>query len=132
VVRGCERGLRPWRPLLAPGGYLAVSECSWLIDNPPAEAAAFFAAGYPGMAGIGENLERVNAAGFGLVDHFTLPPAAWWDEHYAPLERRMTELAPEADPDLASIISDTRQEIELYRRHHDSYGYVCYLLRQSR
>jgi SAM-dependent methyltransferase len=128
---GFEHGLRLWRPLLAPGGCVAVSECSWLTGNPPAEAAAFFVAGYPGMAGIAENLERARAAGFGVVDHFTLPPAAWWDEYYAPLARRTTELAPEADPELASIISETRQEIELYRRHHDSYGYVFYLLRQS-
>jgi SAM-dependent methyltransferase len=129
---GFENGLRLWRPLLAPGGCLAVSECSWLTDHPPAEAAAFFGAGYPGMAGIKENLERARAAGFDLVDHFTLPPAAWWDEYYAPLERRITELAPEADPELAAIISETRQEIELYRRHHERYGYVFYLLRQSR
>jgi SAM-dependent methyltransferase len=129
---GFENGLRLWRPLLAPGGCLAVSECSWLTDHPPAEAAAFFGGGYPGMAGIRENLERAPAAGFEVVDHFTLPPEAWWDEYYAPLERRITELAPEADSELAAIISETRQEIELYRRHHDSYGYVFYLLRQGR
>jgi SAM-dependent methyltransferase len=137
---GFEHGLRLWRPLLAPGGCVAVSECSWLTGKPPAEAAAFFGAGYPGMAGIAENLERACAAGFEVVDHFTLPPAAWWDEYYAPLARRITdlapeaapELAPEAAPELAAIISETRQEIELYRRHHDSYGYVFYLLRQSR
>ena len=61
---GFEQGLRLWRPLLAPGGCLVVSECSWLCAEPPAEAAAFFGAGYPGMAGIGENLERARAAGF--------------------------------------------------------------------
>jgi SAM-dependent methyltransferase len=129
---GFEHGLRLWRPLLAPGGCVAVSECSWLTDNPPAEAAAFFGAGYPGMAGISDNVERAHAAGFDLVDHVTLPPQAWWDEYYAPLERRMIELAPEADPEVAAIISETRQEIELYLRHRDSYGYVFYLLRQSR
>jgi SAM-dependent methyltransferase len=129
---GFEHGLRLWRPLLAPGGCVAVSECSWLCADPPAEAAAFFGAGYAGMAGIGENLERARAAGFDLLDHFTLPADAWWAEYYMPLERRMAELAPEADPELAAIISETRQEIELYRRHHASYGYVFYLLRQSR
>jgi SAM-dependent methyltransferase len=128
---GFQNGLRLWRPLLAPGGRVAVSECSWLTGNPPAEAAAFFGAGYPGMAGIPENLERARAVGFDLVDHFTLPAEAWWDEYYTPLEQRMTALEPQADPELAAIISETRQEIELYRRHHNSYGYVFYLLRQS-
>jgi SAM-dependent methyltransferase len=127
---GFEQGLRLWRPLLAPGGCLAASECSWLRADPPAEAAAFFRAGYPGMAGIPENLERARAAGFDAIDHFTLPPAAWWDEFYTPLEQRMAQLAPDADPALAAMIEETRREIGLYRLHCDSYGYVFYLLRR--
>jgi SAM-dependent methyltransferase len=129
---GFEAGLRLWRPLLAPGGCLVASECSWLTADPPTEAATFFRAGYPGMAGIEQNLGRARAAGFDVVDHFALPPEAWWDEYYAPLEQRMTELAPEADPELAAVIAETRREIELYRRHGDSYGYVFYLLRRRR
>ena len=129
---GFEAGLRHWRTLLAPGGCLAVSECSWLCADPPAAAAAFFRAGYPGMAGIEGNIERARAAGFDLLDHFALPPAAWWDEYYAPLEQRMAHLAPDADPALGAVIAETRREIELYRRHCDSYGYVFYLLRRRR
>jgi SAM-dependent methyltransferase len=129
---GFEKGLCLWRPLLAPGGCVAVSECSWLTDNPPTEAVAFFREGYPGMAGIARNLERARAAGLDVVDVFTLPPEAWSDEYYTPLEQRMTELAPDADPALAAAIAETRREIDLYRRHGDSYGYVFYLLRQRR
>jgi hypothetical protein len=44
----------------------------------------------------------------------------------------MTQLAPDAGPELAAVIGETRREIELYRRHGDSFGYVFYLLRQSR
>jgi serine/threonine-protein kinase HipA len=129
---GFENGLRRWRPLLAPGGYIAVSECSWLCAEPPAEAAAYFREGYAGMARIAQNLERARAAGFEVLDHFTLPPAAWWDEYYLPLEERMARRAPDADPALAAVIDETRHEIELYRRHGDSYGYVFYLLQRSR
>ena len=38
---------------------------------------------------------------------------------------------PDADPALAAVIDETRREIELYRLHGDSYGYVFYLLRRS-
>jgi serine/threonine-protein kinase HipA len=127
---GFEAGLRLWRPLLTPGGCLAVSECSWLRADPPVEAAAFFREGYPGMTGIEENIGRTRAAGFDLIDHFTLPQGAWWDEYYTPLEQRMARLAPAADPELAAAIDETRREIALYRRYGDSYGYVFYLLRQ--
>jgi len=128
---GFEDGLRLWRPLLAPGGYLAVTECSWIAADPPAEAAAFFRDGYPGMAGIEQNIERARAAGFEVLDHFTLPPAAWWDEYYVPLEEQIARLAPDADPDLAAAIAETRREIELFRRCGNAYGYVFYLMRPS-
>jgi SAM-dependent methyltransferase len=127
---GFEEGLCLWRPLLTPRGCLAASECSWLCAEPPAEAAAFFRAGYPGMAGIGENVERARAAGFDPIDHFTLPPEAWCDEYYTPLEQRMAGLAPAADPALAAVIAETRREVELFRNYGDSYGYVFYLLRR--
>jgi SAM-dependent methyltransferase len=129
---GFEKGLRLWRPLLAPGGCLAASECSWLCADPPAEAVAFFREGYPDMAGIAENIGRARAARFDLIDHFTLPPAAWWDEYYKPLEQRMADLAPAADAELGAVIDETRREIELYRRHGHAYGYVFYLLRARR
>jgi serine/threonine-protein kinase HipA len=130
-VLGVEQGLRLWRPLLAQGGCLVASECSWLCADPPAEVAAFFRAGYPSMAGVAENLERARAAGFDVIDQFTLPTAAWWDQFYTPLEERMAQLAPGADPALAATIDETRHEIALYRRHGDSYGYVFYLLRRG-
>jgi SAM-dependent methyltransferase len=128
---GFEEGLRLWRPLLTPGGCVAVSECSWLVAEPPAEAVTFFRDGYPGMGGFQENIDRARAAGFDLIDHFPLPPAAWWDEYYAPLEQHMADLAPTADAELASVIEATRREIELYRRQGDAYGYFFYLLRPS-
>jgi SAM-dependent methyltransferase len=128
---GFEAGLRLWRELLADGGCAAVSECSWLCADPPAEAVAFFGEGYPGMAGIEQNIERARAAGFEVVDHFTLPQPAWWDEYYTPLEARMTELAPDADPELAAAVADTLREIALFRRCNDVYGYVFYLMRPA-
>jgi SAM-dependent methyltransferase len=128
---GFERGLRLWRPLLAERAWVAVSECSWLTPDRPADASAFFGEGYPEMAGIDENIGRARAAGFETVDHFTLPAAAWWDEYYAPLEQRMAALAPAADPALAAVIAETRQEIALFRRCGDAYGYVFYLMRAA-
>lgn len=126
---GFEAGLRLWRPLLAPGGCLVASECSWLCADPPAEAAEFFHEGYPGMAGIEENIVRARSAGFNVVDHFALPPEAWWDEYYAPLQERMAYLVPDADPELAAAIVETRREIELFRQWSEAYGYMFYLMR---
>jgi SAM-dependent methyltransferase len=126
---GFVEGLKLWRPLLAPRGLIVASECSWLRPDPPAALAAFWRRAYPAMGTIEENLARARATDLEVLDHFTLPPEAWWDDYYAPLEQRMAEIAPAADPPLAEIIAQTRREIDLFRRWSDRYGYVFYLMR---
>lgn len=128
---GFEEGLRRWRPLLASGGLAAISEATWLVDDPPAPALEFWREAYPGMVTIAENRRRVEAAGFELLDSFPLPASDWWD-YYRPLEERIEALRPEAahDAALASAIAATEREIALYRDHGSSYGYVFYLLRR--
>ena len=40
-VIGFEKGLREWRRLLTPDGYVAVSELSWLQSDVPKEAKTY-------------------------------------------------------------------------------------------
>lgn len=86
---GFETGLREWRPLLAPGGYLAVTEACWTRPNVPAECAAFWEREYPAIRDVPARLAVIEACGYETVDHFPLPSSAWWDEYYAPLERNL-------------------------------------------
>jgi SAM-dependent methyltransferase len=126
---GFEDGLRRWRSLLRAGGLVAVTELSWLGAARP--AAGFWAAAYPGMGSIEDNKARAAAAGFAVLDHFVLPPSAWWDEYYRPLQARIARLREGADAPLRAAIAEAEQEIELFARHGDSYGYVFYLLRRA-
>ena len=126
---GFEAGLERWRPLLAPKGLVVVSECSWLCDAPPEEALAFFREAYPAMAGVERNRVRAGRAGFDLLDCWPLPAADWWDGYYTPLAAGLAEL--DGDPALAGPAAALRREIELFRRHGASYGYVFYLLRAT-
>ena len=61
-IMGFERALAAWRPLLKPGGRIALTELVWLERDPPAEAAAFFRSEYPAMADV----ESILAAHAGL------------------------------------------------------------------
>jgi serine/threonine-protein kinase HipA len=124
---GFEAGLRRWRPLLAPKGLAAVSECSWLTEQPPADLAAFWQQAYPAMGTVEGNLARAERAGFEPLDWWPLPQAAWWDDFYTPLAERLAALAGE--PALVAAIAETQAEIELFCRHGDRYGYGFYLLR---
>jgi SAM-dependent methyltransferase len=126
---GLGEGLHRWRPLLAPGGALAITELTWTTEAPPAEAVAFWSAGYPGMRGEAENRRVAEDAGWSVVDTFVLPATDWWDGYYAPLSARLAELGPAADAALRAAIDDTQREIDVWTQHGSSYGYVFYLLR---
>jgi len=129
---GFRAGLEAWRPLLAEGGCLAASEATWLVPDPPAEARAFWAEGYPAMQQVEDNLRDLRAAGYEPLGHFTLPAACWHD-YYANVEARVRAIEPEyaGDAEAAAVFAAERREIELYRRFGDSYGYVFYVGRNS-
>ncbi len=128
---GFAEALRCWRPLLRPGGLMAVTECSWLVADPPDEPRAFWDAGYPAMGTVAENRSRAESAGLEVLETFPLPASAWWDEYYNPLLARAAALRPSASPELTALLDETEREADLFRRHGDAYGYVFYLLRSS-
>ncbi|MBW2498280.1 MAG: class I SAM-dependent methyltransferase [Deltaproteobacteria bacterium] len=129
---GFRAGLEAWRPLLVQGGCMAVSEATWLTDDPPADARAFWDAGYPAMQGIDGNLRVIGETGFTSLGHFGLPASCWLD-YYAHLESRMTALESElaGDTEALAVMDAERREIELYREFGDAYGYVFYVMRKA-
>lgn len=131
-IIGFGRGLDRWRRLMRPGALAAVSELTWLTANPPADARAFWAAGYPAMGTEAENRAAAGRAGWDVLETFTLPAAAWWDEYYRPLEERIAERRERhpLDPAWSAVLDAEAAEIDLYRRFGASYGYVFYLLRR--
>ncbi|OIR10066.1 malonyl-[acyl-carrier protein] O-methyltransferase [mine drainage metagenome] len=130
-VNGFQASLEMWAPLLRARGVLAVSDCTWLGDASPAELKSYWDRAYPGMSDIAGNLERARAAGLAVFDHFALPRSAWWDEYYAPLSRKIAGLqkAAATTPVLAEQVSVLQEEISLFQRWGDRYGYVFYLMR---
>ncbi|HYD29905.1 MAG TPA: class I SAM-dependent methyltransferase [Azospirillaceae bacterium] len=132
-IIGFADGLRRWRKWLTPGGVMAVTECSWLTDDRPQEAARFWAEGYPSMGTIDENRATAERQGYRVLDAFPLPSSAWWDGYYTPLAERVAAFREQhaGDAEWAEILDLTAMEIDLYRRFGDSYGYVFYLMRRT-
>jgi hypothetical protein len=137
-IIGFEQGLRTWRPLLhSPnpvlgkhGGYLAVTEISWLKPNPPGEVYAYWMANYPGMRSIDENLKTVQTAGYREIGHFTLPPSSWWTDYYYPIEARLPMLREKycGHTEAIAVLDETQKEIDIYRKYCDWYGYIFYVM----
>ncbi|HWN57767.1 MAG TPA: class I SAM-dependent methyltransferase [Methylomirabilota bacterium] len=131
-IAGFAAGLSAWRRFLKPGGWLAVSELSWLVPNPPAEATQFWARKYPAMNSIERNCQIVSDTGYVDADGFVIPAQDWWDNYYGPGETRVAALRTKyaSDPDTLAILEETQREYDLYRAHSDAYGYVFFVMRK--
>jgi SAM-dependent methyltransferase len=131
-IIGFERGLDEWKALLKPGGYIAVTELSWLRPGPPAEVQGFWDENYPAMQSVDENLAILRAADYRELGHFTLPDSSWWDDYYTPLAKRIAVLLEKYRTDQAamSLLRESQREIDLYRRYSTWYGYVFYIMQK--
>ena len=129
---GIEHALRVCHPLLRSGGYLVFSDAVWRKENPPAEVSASFAE-YPTMGTAADVLALIEQSDFSLVSHFTLPDEAWWEDFYAPMERRIDELRAKygGDAEALEVLDALAQEPEMHRKHADYYAYELFVARKE-
>ena len=130
---GIENALRICYGLLRPGGYLAFTDAVWRKNDPPADVKASFDFDYPAMGHVPDVLRLISQDGFDLIDHFTLPEEAWWDDFYTPMERRIAELRDVyADDDEALAVCDQlANEPEMHRNYSDYYAYEFFVVRRE-
>ena len=128
---GVEAGLRDWRRLLAPGGHVALTEACWRKPNRPAECAAFWNQEYPAIRDVPSLLGVVDACEYETVDHFPLPPSAWWDDYYRPLQRNVAAFRERHRdlPEAQELADQCQREIDVWRRYSAFYGYEFFVLR---
>ncbi|PKO04351.1 MAG: SAM-dependent methyltransferase [Chloroflexi bacterium HGW-Chloroflexi-3] len=131
-IMGFEAGLRNWKPLLKPGGYIAVTELTWLNSDspPPDEVREFWKNGYPSMKSLDENLDIVHACEYYLIDYFVLPNSSWTDEYYLPMLARINILREQyqSDPDRLQQLDFEQEEIDIFNKYNQWYGYVFYIM----
>jgi len=103
AVIGFERGLREWRRLLKTGGFLVVHD--ELGDSKKKQ-------------------KQISACGYKLINHFILDENAWWNEYYAPLEKKLSEFE----------INSTRDQREIsdYKRDPEQYRSVFFIMNKTR
>ena len=131
---GLENALTHWRPLLKPGGMVALSDFAWVGPQRPAEAVALFDACYDGLApmpDVGAMITTAERCGYRPEAHFVMPESDWWDEYYVGLTARLETLRPEAagDEALSGLIDRCEQEREVVRKYPQAFGYVFMILR---
>jgi trans-aconitate methyltransferase len=128
---GFANALATWAPALSPGGLVAVSELSWLSDEPPDEVAEFFRSCYPAMQSVPKNVAAAQSAGYSLLATHTLPPRAWVEGYYDILAPRATALLEHPERSVREFAAETIREIEVFDRSQNSYGYTFYVLERG-
>lgn len=123
---GFEQALQCWRPLLAPSGLMVLSELSWFRDDAPAPARTYWQAAYPQMGTEADNRERAHRSHLRVLATYRLPSQAWWVNYYEPLRQRMRQIA--CTPVTQAGLRETEEEMQLFERFSDTYGYTFYVL----
>jgi len=124
---GFGAGLRRWRPLLRPGGCLAVTEMTWLSPEPPLPAREAWQAWYPDMGTLDHNLRTARDAGFEVLGTFPLPPEDM-TLYLQTTSARAQAFAGQSG--FEGVVAEVEAECRLYAAHGSSYGYVAYALQR--
>ena len=108
---GVEKSLRGWNRLLKPKGFLVIHD----------EIKHFF-----------EKRHIVASCGYKLIEHFSLPEEAWWEEYYSPLEIRIKELYKKYsnDPDALEVLNTRQNEIDMVKFSPKSFQSVFCIMQK--
>ena len=83
------------------------------------------------MSVVETSLVLFREACFDPLEHFALPPEAWTDEYYVPLQARIEQLRAKHgnEPEASGVLDMLQTEIDQYNEYGDWYGYVFFLMR---
>jgi len=129
---GLNKALGLWRPFLKYNGYLIFSELCWLGEQRPAKLEQYWNKFYPSMQSAAHNMEVLEQNGFTLAGYFVLPEQCWVDNYYQPLQLRFGDfLQRHQHCEVArSIVRQELEEMAIYRRYHQYFGYAFFVARK--
>ena len=108
---GVEKSLRGWNRILKPKGFIVIHD----------EIKHFF-----------KKRDKVASCGYKMIEHFSLPEDAWWEEYYSPLEIRVKELYKKYsnDPTALEELNIHQTEIDIVRASPKSFQSVFCILQK--
>jgi len=110
-VIGFERGLKEWRRLLKPDGFLVVHAETKNMSN---------------------KLKKMPSFRYKLLNQFSLPEGAHWTEYYRPLEIRIKELRAKYknNPGALQMLRKHQNEIDMVKRNPRKYSSTFYIMQK--
>jgi len=132
-IIGFKKGLKKIYPMLKPNAFVVFSDMNYLKPNPPSEVKEFFEKESPEMISIEQNIDLIKKSSYTLLHHFKLNRADHWNPYYKPLENQVNIYSAnyKDNQNAMNIISEFQQEIDLYKKFSDYYGYVYYIMQKK-
>lgn len=129
---GFEEGIRQWRKFLKPGGYIAVSELTWLTDNRPQEIEKYWQNEYVEIDTASSKVKLLEVNGYTPIGYFTLPESCWLDNYYDSMESRFdTFLEKHSHSQSArGLVELEKAEIEMYKKYKNYISYGFYIAKK--
>lgn len=130
---GFENGIKSWKRHLKKGGYLAVSEITWISLSRPSELERFWKGEYPEIDLASSKIRLLEENGYTLAGYFYLGQDSWIKNYYKPLEEKFEKfLERHGHSELATkVINDNRTEMDLYKNYKAHYSYGFYIARKN-
>ncbi|HMQ49329.1 MAG TPA: class I SAM-dependent methyltransferase [Saprospiraceae bacterium] len=130
---GFENGLKKWKDFLKVGGYLAVSEITWITPSRPKEIEAFWKAAYPEVDTASSKINQLENNGYTLVGYFYLSQDSWIETYYKPMQARFEHFLKRNNNSVLArkVVEDHQAEIDLYLKFKNYYSYGFYLARKN-
>lgn len=130
---GFEEGIRAWKPFLKPGGFLAVSEISWITGARPEAIEAYWKSEYPQIDTVSGIIALLEKNGYLPWGHFILPRDCWNETYYDPLKSRFRAFLQRHgnSHQARQIVEREKKEIALYEKYGAYYSYGFYIARKT-
>ena len=111
-VIGFESGLREWRRLLKPDGFMVVHD---------------------EKGNINQKLKQISDCGYELLGHFKLSEDIWWTEYFAPLEKMIGETRKRYtdDPHILEELHQAQEELDMFKKNPERNSSVCFVMRKN-
>ncbi len=129
---GFERGLTEWRKFLKTGGYIAVTESSWLTEKRPSEIEQYCLPHFPEMDTIAGKIMRIQKAGYLPVATFVLPSVCWTDHYFTPMvnAQKMFLEKYAGNKTAEEFVALQHFDAEMYSKYKEFYGYVFFIAKK--
>ncbi|MGV8998484.1 MAG: class I SAM-dependent methyltransferase [Parvibaculaceae bacterium] len=125
---GFEEGLRNWAQFAKRGGFVVVSELTWLKSKRTPMAESYWGNAYPEMGTLTSNRAAAEAAGYEVIGTMILPLDDWRDNYYTPLREKIAAARKMHGPQ--STFDDMEDEITVFEKSAGDYSYVFYILKR--